>query len=1050
VPGVSGSKGDTVKSALQRSWLSHPKNNKQIKGAWEKFLSGEEYSSSAGLRPTIDASWRRCLVNRVDPGRHQAQFLIDENALEALRQRHTRLISASAPFMIQSSSYLAETGTVMILADPDGTILDVEGDPRLREQIARIQLIPGASWSESASGTNAIGTALTLGQPIQVHGSEHFCEGIQKWSCSAAVIRDPLSASIIGVLDISGFSCAYNQYSLPLVAMTAERIENRLAEQEKAQQFRLLEASLPRLASGDGVLVFDRQGNLLKANEKAAGALSAWNIPLPVETHGRLPGATMAPAPQLDKLPEALLANRIEPIFSGGTLLGYVLSLPLAASRAAHGSATILELARPSRAEQPFELRETLLSTMLDQSNSLVSLKDLAGRYEFVNRRFEEIFGVKAQDVLGRTDSEIFSPELAQRLRRHDIDAFGKMGSSESIDEINIDGRSMRLAVVRFPILDSRGAIKSLCTQANEISRSAPGRGTALTTESTSPAASEGVMITDAQGRIVTVNAAFSQITGYGIDEVTGKSPAVLKSGLHSTEFYARMWRCLLEQGRWQGEIQNRRKNGETFPEWLTIYAIKGHDGAVQNFIAIFGDNSAVSASRQHAEFLRTHELLTGLPNRALLSERLQACVDEAGAPANQLAVMLIGLDRFRDINDALGRELGDQLLIQVAERLRRCMCDAHTIASQGGDEFAVLLRGATAEEIRHCAANILDYLAAPFHLGNKDIFVTTSIGISHFPADTDSAAGLLKNAEMAMHAAKKAGRNGYQFFAQEMNARLDERMSLETGLRNAIEHDRFRIVYQPQDDLVTGTLVGAEALIRWSDQSLGEVSPARFIPVAEEAGLIIEIGEIVFAKVLAQIALWRRQGLALPRISINVAAQQMRAPCFVEHLCELLANYGVPPEAICIELTEGTLMADLDKTSQMLTSITEHGISVSIDDFGTGYSSLSYLSRLPIQELKVDQSFVRTIAEEAGNRSITTAIIDMAHALGMTVLAEGIETGAQLQILKDKHCEIGQGYYFHRPLSTEAFEKLLTAGSVRRAPSEMQDASGLICQLIR
>lgn len=957
MPGVSGSKGDTVKSALQRSWLSHPKNNKQIKGAWEKFLSGEEYSASAGLRPTIDASWRRCLVNRVDPARDQAQFLIDRNGLEALRKRHVRLISASAPFMIQSSSFLAETGTVMVLTDPEGTILDVEGDQRLREEIARIQLIPGANWSESTSGTNAIGTALALGQPIQVHGSEHFCEGIQKWSCSAAVIRDPLSASIIGVLDISGFSRAYNQYSLPLVAMTAERIENRLAELEMAQQFKLLESTLPRLSSRDGVLVFDRQGNLVKANEKAAGALSAWDIALPLNTRSLLPGAAVTPAPRLDKLPESLLANRTEPIFVDGTLLGYVLSIPLAARQAAHGSVAIPDLESANRSDQPFELRKSLLSTMLDQSN------------------------------------------------------------------------------------------KSIFTQANEISRSAPSQRTLLSTESTDPAASEGVMITDALGRIVTVNALFSQITGYSVDEVTGQTPAILKSGLHSTEFYARMWRCLIEQGRWQGEIQNRRKNGEIFPEWLTIYSIKGTDGAVQNFIAIFGDNSAVRASRHHAEFLRTHDLLSGLPNRALLLERLQACVSEAGRPGNQLAVMLIGLDRFRDINDALGRDLGDQLLIQVAERLRRCMCDAHTIASQGGDEFAVVLRGATAEEIRHSAANILDYLSAPFHLGNKDVFVTTGIGISHFPEDGDSGAGLLKNADLAMHAAKKEGRNCYQFFAKEMNARLQERMSLETGLRKAIEHDHFRIVYQPQDELATGTVVGAEALIRWSDQSLGDVSPARFIPVAEEAGLIIEIGEIVFAKVLAQIALWRRQGLALPRISINVSAQQMRAPYFVEHLCELLENYGVPPEAICIELTEGTLMADLDKTSQMLTNITQHGISVSIDDFGTGYSSLSYLSRLPIHELKVDQSFVRTIAEEAGNRSIATAIIDMAHALGMTVLAEGIETGAQLQILKDKHCEIGQGYYFHRPLSTEAFEKLLTAGSVQRAYGAINDAAAVICQ---
>ena len=273
---------------------------------------------------------------------------------------------------------------------------------------------------------------------------------------------------------------------------------------------------------------------------------------------------------------------------------------------------------------------------MLDQSNSLISLKDISGHYEFVNRRFEEIFGVKAKEVLGHTDTEIFSQELAQWLRRHDIDAFGKTSSSESVDEINLDGRIIRLAAVRFPIFDSSGTIKSICTQANEITQSAPSKGSPLPTASTSPATSEGVMVTDTQGRIVTVNAAFTQITGYSVDDVTGKSPAILKSGLHSTEFYERMWRCLIEQGRWQGEIQNRRKNGEIFPEWLTIYSIKGNNGAIQNFIAIFGDNSAIKASQHHAEFLRTHELLTGLPNRALLMERLQACVGEAGTLRNQ------------------------------------------------------------------------------------------------------------------------------------------------------------------------------------------------------------------------------------------------------------------------------------------------------------------------------------------------------------------------------------------------------------------------------
>jgi len=1035
-----------VKRKLQSSWLSHPGNNRQIKGAWEKFLSGEEYSSSAGLRPTIDDSWRRCLLSRVDPARNRALLAIDGGALDALRKRHERLISASAPFMVQSRSFLAQTGTVMVLADPEGTILDVEGDPRLRAAIERIRLIPGACWNESASGTNAIGTALALGQPMQVHASEHFCEGIQKWSCSAAVIRDPLDASILGVLDISGFSGAYNQYSLPLVAMTAERIENQLAQLEMQRRLWLLEASTHRLSSADGVIVFDCRGELVKANEKAAAALAAWDVTLSASTRIPVSSPTEAPDSRPEVLPEWLLANRVEPQFRGSKLLGFVVSIPLSPSLPARSLATLVELPPTYLPEPAAGPREALLSTMLDQSASLVFLKDMAGRYEFVNRCFEEVFGVRSADVLGRTDAQIFPAELAQTLRRRDLEAVAQGARSESLDELPLGQRTVWLAAVRFPIRDEGGEIRSLCTQANPIAQPGPGKEGLRSTTATAEAADEGVLVTDAQGRIVTVNATFTRITGYGIDEVIGQPPGILKSGLHSREFYERMWRSLIERGRWQGEIQNRRKNGDIFPEWLTIYSIKSTDGEIQNYIAIFGDNSATRTSQQHLEFMRTHDALTGLPNRKLLVERLQECVGDAEKLKDQLAVMRIDLDNVKDINDSLGHDLGDQLLQQVTDRLRRCMCDAHTIAGLGGNEFAIVLRGATAEEIHRFAANVLDYLSASFHLGDKDFYATTSIGISLFPDDGGTAAGLLQNAETAMRAAREGGRNRYQFFAAEMNARLQQRISLETGLRAAIEHDRFRMVYQPQDDLATGTIVGAEALLRWTDPSLGQVSAARFIPVAEEAGLIVAIGEIVFAKVLAQIALWRLQGLALPRISINVAAQQMREPYFVEHLCELLANHGVPPEAICIELTEGTLMADLEMTSQMLARITEHGISVSIDDFGTGYSSLSYLSRLPIQELKVDQSFVRTIADETGNRSITTAIIDMAHALGMKVLAEGIETGAQLQILKDRHCEIGQGYYFHRPLSGEAFGKLL-AGSGRPRAQTATKAAGFASQ---
>ena len=996
--------------------MSHPENNPQVKAAWERLLSGQFRGTTRALRPAIDDSWRRCLVGQVDPGGGGGRPPVERGELEALRNRNERLISASAPFMIQAREFLAHTGTVMILTDPEGTILDVEGDAHLRDPIQRAGLVPGHNWQESSMGTNAIGTALALGQPIQVHASEHFCEEVQRWTCAAAVIRDPVDASVLGVLDLSGLRRDYSQHSLPLIATTANSIEARLAQMELERRFQLLEATVQRLSAAEGVIVFDGRGRLVKVNERAAPALATWGVTLSTDT--RIPVGSGPSGMAPPQLPDWVLASRIEPVFRGVGLLGFVVSIPLpAVSPQTPDNAPAETAPVPARESGG---QQALLATMIDQTASLVSLKDLDGRYEFVNRRFEEVFGMKSADIVGRTDAQLFEREQARQMRARDLEAVERTVHSESAEEIDLGYRQVRLAAVRFPIFDEAGRITALCTQATELGR--PGlQAPAPSAADAMERADEGVMITDARGVILTVNAAFTRITGYSLQDVAGKLPSILQSGLHSKEFYEGLWLSLAEHGRWQGEIQNRRKSGEIFPEWLTIYAVKGADGEVQSYIAIFGDSSA----RQCVEFMTMHDGLTGLPNRKLLMDRLSDCIADARRRRDSLAVMLIDLDNFKDINDSLGHDVGDLLLQQVAERLRRCLCDAHTLARAGGDEFAVIVRSLMIDEIRRLAAHTLDYLSGSFCIRGHELCGAASIGISLFPADGDTATGLLQNADTALYEAKAQGRNRFRFFAAEMQALVQQRMTLEAGLRAAIDNDRFEVVYQPQTALAGGELVGAEALLRWKDPVLGDVPAARFIPAAVEAGLIVTLSEQVLAKVLSRIALWRRQGLMPPRISINVAAQQLREPHFVEHVCELLESRGVPPAAICLELTEGSLMEDLEGASQMLSRLTEHGIAISIDDFGTGYSSLAYLGRLPIHELKVDQSFVRGIAGEANKRSIITAIIDMAHALGMQVLAEGIETEDQLAFLKDRHCEMGQGYLFHRPLSAEAFERL-------------------------
>jgi diguanylate cyclase (GGDEF)-like protein/PAS domain S-box-containing protein len=890
-----------------------------VKAEWEQFLGGSARAQSGAVRGVIDESWRRCLVVHVDPERGEAPPVVAPEELDVLRGRNERLIAASAPFLIQSRDFLAQTGTVMILTDPEGTVLDVEGDPRMREAVRAVGMVPGKNWREASIGTNAIGTALALGQTIQVHGAEHFCEPIQRWTCSATVIRDPVDGAVVGVLDITGLRGSYSPHSLPLVATIANSIENRLAQTELEQRFLLLEASVARLATAGGVIVFDLHGRLVKANERAAPALAAWGMSLSAETRIRIGGGESSAAADDARpwLPNWLLANHVEPVFHGRSLVGYAVSVPEA-----------MTAAPPP-------------------------------------------------------------PAFAR---------------------------------------DAEAAVKALSVQPSRVF--VPGAPTGRTARAIRHRAGEGVMVTDPQGVILTVNEAFAAVTGYGVTDLVGKRSNILQSGRHSREFFERMWRCLVEEGYWEGEIQNRRKDGEIFPVWLTIHVVRGVGGEVQGYIGIFGESAAVDDLQRRLEFMTTHDGLTGLSNRKLMTERLADTLVEAGRTQDGVAVLLIDLDNFKDINDTLGHEFGDLLLQQVTERLRRCLCDAHTLARVGGDEFAAILRSCSVDEVRRLAARTLDYLSASFWIHEQEVFAAASIGIAVFPADGDTASILLKNADTALHEAKGAGRNRYQFFATEMQATVQTRVSLETGLRAALDDDRFRVVYQPQHALEGGELVGAEALLRWHDPVLGDVPPGRFIPAAEEAGLIIPINQMVLAKVLAQIALWRARGIEPPRISINVAAEQLREPGFEDQLCEQLESHGIPAEAICLELTEGTLLQDVDGAAAMLARLKQRGIAVSIDDFGTGYSSLSYLSRLPIHELKVDQSFVQGITSEAGKCSIISAIVDMAHALGIAVLAEGIETEPQLAFLREHHCEMGQGYLFHRPLGVDDFEKLIEAAA--------------------
>ena len=670
--------------------------------------------------------------------------------------------------------------------------------------------------------------------------------------------------------------------------------------------------------------------------------------------------------------------------------------------------------------------QERLLSIM-NHAVSLVTLKDVAGRYEFVNRRVEELFGRDASGFLGRTDHQLFDSQLAHLLRSRDLEVMERLEAVQSLDELSLtDGQRVWLQTVRFPIFDSNGVVRAICSQATDVSQSRHAEEQLRLAAKVFDRSGEAIVITDSRGHIITANAAFTTITGYALGEVIGKNPSLLQSGRHSRDFYAAMWQQLQEHGSWQGEIFNRRKDGEIYPEWLTINSVADESGNVVNYVAIFSDITAIKSSQRRIEFMATHDTLTGIPNRSLLLDRLKHGLSQAKRKHHQLAILFIDLDNFKTINDSLGHEVGDTLLKIATERLQSCVRDSDTLARLGGDEFVILLTDTEPAEIHRIAGRIVDFLSASFEIHEQHLYVSASIGISLFPDDGDDSVTLLKHADTAMYRAKEQGRNQYTFFSNDMKVMALQRLTLETGLRAALDNHHLRMVYQPQYEIGNGRLSGAEALLRWKDPVMGEVSPAQFIPIAEGCGLMVTLGQRVMEMVLRQIADWQASGLTVPRIAINVSAQQLRDSGFIERLGEQIAVLKIDPATLGIELTESALMERIETTGALLTQLETLGFSISIDDFGTGYSSLSYLKRLPIHELKVDRSFVDGIADESDDRAIAIAIIDMAHALGMRVVAEGVENAEQLAVLASEGCETAQGYYFSRPLEADAFADLL------------------------
>lgn len=550
----------------------------------------------------------------------------------------------------------------------------------------------------------------------------------------------------------------------------------------------------------------------------------------------------------------------------------------------------------------------------------------------------------------------------------------------------------------------------------------------------------EGVLITDIEQRISAVNRAFSEITGYSEIEALGQTPRLLASGQHDSAFYLAMWHQLTAEGHWQGEIYNKRKNGELYPSWLTISAVRNSDREITHFVAVFADISSIKHAQAKLDYQAHHDPLTGLPNRTLFENRLQGVLTCAQVSNRQGAVLFLDLDRFKHINDSLGHPVGDLLLKGIAQRLKEQVRDVDTVARLGGDEFIILLPGLHKPSDASTIANkLLACFNAPFQAGEHEFFTSASIGISLYPQDGTDVSTLIRNADAAMYRSKAKGRNRVEAYTRDLTAQASERIALEHELRRAVERNEMSLCFQPKLSLKTQSLVGAEALIRWSHPTFGEVPPEHFIHLAEENGTILQLGDWVLEQACRQMQAWKQHYEPFGPLSINLAGAQLRHPHLARRIEQLLKHYQLRAGDLQLEITENFIMSQAEEALAVLYQLKKLGVQLAIDDFGTGYSSLSYLKRLPLDILKIDKSFIRGLPDDPHDAAIARAIIALGRSMQLTIIAEGVENQAQQRFLAAEGCEQIQGYIVSLPLPPEEF----AAAFLRIALSDLSDGTG-------
>nr|MDP2192187.1 EAL domain-containing protein [Rhodoferax sp.] len=661
------------------------------------------------------------------------------------------------------------------------------------------------------------------------------------------------------------------------------------------------------------------------------------------------------------------------------------------------------------------------LQATFDAIPDLVWLKDVEGVFLDCNLMFERLLGAKKAGILGKTDYDFVDQELADSFREYDRRAIeaGKPSSNEEWLTFAEDGQRRLFETTKTPMRDAAGKLVGVLGVAHDITKLKQTEENLHLSASVFTHSRDGIMITTADGTIIDVNDAFCGITGYNRDEVLGRNPRLRSSGRQGKEFYTAMWRSLIEKGHWYGEIWNRRKNGEVYAEMQTISTVRDAQGNTGHYVALFSDITVLKDHQKQLERIGHYDALTSLPNRVLLADRLHQGMAQAQRHGQLLAVVFLDLDGFKAINDCHGHETGDQLLIALSTRMKQTLREGDTLARLGGDEFvAVLLDLANIEASMPMLNRLLDAAAQPVQVGERMLQVSASLGVTFYPqAQDEDADQLLRQADQAMYQAKLAGKNRYHLFdaAQDRSVR-GHHESLER-IRRALVEREFVLYYQPKVNMRTGAVIGAEALIRWQHPQRGLLPPTVFLQVIENHPLAVELGEWVIDSALTQMALWQAAGMDIP-VSVNVGARQLQQADFVARLREILAAH---PNAragdLELEVLETSALEDLAHVSQVIEACRELGVNFSLDDFGTGYSSLTYLKRLPVTQLKIDQSFVRNMLDDPDDLAILEGVIGLAVAFHLQVVAEGVETVEHGEMLLQLGCELAQGHGIARPM---------------------------------